>query len=35
VNPDLAMTRVWPYLGALFVALIVITFVPWFSIGFL
>jgi tripartite ATP-independent transporter DctM subunit len=35
VNPDLAMKRVWPYLGALFVALLVIATVPWISIGFL
>jgi tripartite ATP-independent transporter DctM subunit len=35
VNPDLAMKRVWPYLGALFIALLVIATVPWISIGFL
>jgi TRAP-type C4-dicarboxylate transport system permease large subunit len=35
VNPDRAMPHVWPYLGALFVALIFIAAIPWLSIGFL
>ncbi|MDB5825006.1 MAG: dctM [Herminiimonas sp.] len=35
VNPDLAIKRVWPYLGALFIALLVIAAFPWISIGFL
>lgn len=35
VNPDKAMKKVWTYLGALFVALLLITFIPWISIGFL
>lgn len=35
VNPDLAIKRVWPYLGALFLALLLIAAVPWISIGFL
>ncbi len=35
VSPDVAMPRVWRYLAALFVALIVIAAVPWLSIGFL
>jgi tripartite ATP-independent transporter DctM subunit len=35
VNPDLAMKRVWPYLGALFIALLIIATIPWISIGFL
>lgn len=35
VPPDQAFWRVWPHLGALFVALIVIAAVPWISIGFL
>jgi tripartite ATP-independent transporter DctM subunit len=35
VNPDEAMGRIWPYLAALLVALVVVAFVPWFSIGFL
>ena len=35
VNPDLAMKKVWAYLGALFVALVLIAAVPWISTGFL
>jgi len=35
VDPDRAVSYVWPYLGALFLALIVIAAVPWLSIGFL
>lgn len=35
VNPDHAMPHIWPYLGALFVALILIASIPWISIGFL
>ena len=35
VSPDEAMGRVWPYLGALVLALIVVAAVPWLSIGFL
>ncbi|MCG5072081.1 TRAP transporter large permease subunit [Paraburkholderia tagetis] len=35
VNPDGAMKRVWPYLGALAVALSVLVAVPWVSTGFL
>jgi tripartite ATP-independent transporter DctM subunit len=35
VNPDGAMKTMWIYLGALFVALILIAAVPWFSTGFL
>jgi len=35
VSPDAAMGRVWPYLGALFLALIVVALVPWLSVGFL
>jgi tripartite ATP-independent transporter DctM subunit len=35
VSPDVAIRAVWPHLAALFVALIIITLVPWFSIGFL
>jgi tripartite ATP-independent transporter DctM subunit len=35
VNPDRAMPHVWPYLGALFVALIIIAAIPWLSTGFL
>ncbi len=35
VPPDQAFGRVWPHLGALFVALLVIAAVPWISTGFL
>ena len=35
VDPSGAMRRVWPYLGALVVALGVLIAVPWISIGFL
>ncbi len=35
VSPDEAMSRVWPYLGALILALIVVAAFPWLSIGFL
>jgi tripartite ATP-independent transporter DctM subunit len=35
VSPDAAMARVWPYLGALLLALIIVAAVPWLSIGFL
>jgi len=35
VNPDAAVRRIWPYLGALLVGLIIVAFVPWFSIGLL
>jgi tripartite ATP-independent transporter DctM subunit len=35
ISPDVAMPRVWPHMTALFVALLLLVFVPWFSIGFL
>lgn len=35
VEPDVAMGSVWPYLLAVFGALLVVAFVPWLSIGFL
>jgi tripartite ATP-independent transporter DctM subunit len=35
VDPDEAMARIWPYLGALLIGVIVIAAVPWISIGFL
>ncbi|MFG1400223.1 MULTISPECIES: TRAP transporter large permease [Roseixanthobacter] len=35
VSPESGMRRIWIYLGALFVGLLVLTFVPWFSIGFI
>jgi tripartite ATP-independent transporter DctM subunit len=35
VAPDAAMARIWPYLGALLLALVIVAAVPWLSIGFL
>ncbi|HEX2654256.1 MAG TPA: TRAP transporter large permease subunit [Xanthobacteraceae bacterium] len=35
VSPDESMSRVWPYLAAVFVALIIVALFPWLSIGFL
>ena len=35
VAPDDAMGRVWPYLGAVLIALIIVALFPWLSIGFL
>jgi tripartite ATP-independent transporter DctM subunit len=35
VSPDLAVGRVWIYLGALMIGVIVIVLVPWLSLGFL
>ncbi len=35
VNPDVALRRIWPYLGVLLIGLLVVAFVPWFSVGFL
>ena len=35
VSPDDAMGRVWPYLGAVLIALIIVALFPWLSIGFL
>jgi len=35
VSPDVAIGRVWPHLAALLLALLVMIFVPWVSIGFL
>jgi tripartite ATP-independent transporter DctM subunit len=35
VSPDEALWRIWPYLGALAVALAIVVAVPWISIGFL
>ena len=29
------MGRIWPYLGALLVAVIVVAAIPWLSAGFL
>lgn len=35
VSSDEALAKIWPYLGVLVVALIVVTAVPWLSTGFL
>jgi tripartite ATP-independent transporter DctM subunit len=35
VHPDVALRRIWPYLGALLAGLLIVAFVPWFSIGLL
>ncbi len=35
VSPDAAMGRIWPYLAALLLALMVVAAFPWLSIGFL
>jgi tripartite ATP-independent transporter DctM subunit len=35
VSPDAGMRRIWPYMGALVIGLLVVAVVPWFSIGFL
>ncbi|WP_332117888.1 TRAP transporter large permease subunit [Azorhizobium caulinodans] len=35
VKPEAGMRRIWIYLGALFLGLLALTFIPWFSIGFL
>jgi len=35
VHPDIAVRRIWPYLGALLAGLLIVAFVPWFSIGLL
>jgi tripartite ATP-independent transporter DctM subunit len=35
VSPDAGMRRIWPYMGALVIGLLVVALVPWFSIGFL
>ncbi|WP_044530912.1 TRAP transporter large permease [Herbaspirillum sp. B65] len=35
VSPDGVFNRVWGYLAALVVALLVVAFLPWISIGFL
>jgi TRAP-type C4-dicarboxylate transport system permease large subunit len=35
VSPDEAMGRVWPYLAAVFAALILVALIPWLSVGFL
>ncbi|MDE8342334.1 MAG: TRAP transporter large permease subunit [Acidocella sp.] len=34
-SSDEALTRIWPYMGALVVALVLVASVPWLSTGFL
>jgi tripartite ATP-independent transporter DctM subunit len=34
-NPDDSLWRIWPYIGALVLALVLVALVPWLSIGFL
>ncbi|VVE18453.1 TRAP transporter large permease [Pandoraea anhela] len=34
-SPDKVFNRMWTYMGALLVALLVVVFIPWISIGFL
>ena len=35
VSPDAGMRRIWPYMAALLVGLLVVAAVPWISTGFL
>lgn len=35
VHPDVALRRIWPYLGVLTASLLLLAAVPWFSTGFL
>ncbi|WP_395943876.1 TRAP transporter large permease subunit [Brevundimonas sp.] len=35
VNPDAGLKKIWPYMGALIVGLIVVAAFPWISTGFL
>jgi tripartite ATP-independent transporter DctM subunit len=35
ISPDAAMRRIWPYLLAVLIGLLVVAAVPWFSTGFL
>ena len=35
VSPDDALWRIWPYIGALVIALAIVAGIPWISIGFL
>jgi tripartite ATP-independent transporter DctM subunit len=35
ISPDDALWRIWPYIAALVVALIIVAAVPWLSVGFL
>jgi tripartite ATP-independent transporter DctM subunit len=35
VPPEVGLKRIWPYLGALTIGLIIIAAIPWFTIGFI
>jgi tripartite ATP-independent transporter DctM subunit len=35
ISPDDALWRIWPYIFALVIALIIVAAVPWLSVGFL
>jgi TRAP-type C4-dicarboxylate transport system permease large subunit len=35
IDPDTALWRIWPYIGALVVSLAIVVGFPWLSIGFL
>lgn len=35
VEPDEVFSRVWPFLGVLLIALLIIVAIPWISTGFL
>lgn len=35
IDPDVGMRAIWPYLGALVIALVLVAAFPWLSIGFL
>jgi len=35
VNPNAGLTRIWPYLGALVLGLVLVARVPWLSVGLL
>ena len=35
ISPDDAIWRIWPYIFALFISLVIVAAFPWLSIGFL
>jgi TRAP-type C4-dicarboxylate transport system permease large subunit len=35
VSPDVGMQRIWPYMAALLVGLLLVAAIPWLSTGFL
>jgi tripartite ATP-independent transporter DctM subunit len=35
VNPDAGMKKIWPYMGALLLGLLVVAAVPWLTTGFI